>query len=123
MTARVLLVDDTEMIRLVVRISLERDGRFTVVGEAANGREGVERAVELQPDLVVMDLSMPVMDGIEATRLLQQQLPDLRVVVLTGFAEPQMLRAAREAGACELVEKGGDLTRLADVLADTLENC
>jgi DNA-binding NarL/FixJ family response regulator len=98
---RILLVDDQDLVRTGLRTLAERDGDITVVGEAAEGRTGVQQAHALRPDVVLMDLRMPRMDGIEATAqiLADPDLPDTRVLVLTTFDEDEHVYAAIRAGA------------------------
>ncbi len=98
-TVRVLLVDDHTVVRKGLRLAfgLERD--LEVVGEAANGREALDLVAELRPDVVVMDLLMPVMDGVEATRELRARFPDVEVVALTSVLEDRMVVDVVEAGA------------------------
>jgi DNA-binding NarL/FixJ family response regulator len=104
---RVLVVDDTEMVRegLTAYLSLEAD--LLVVGTCSDGSEVPEAVERLSPDVVVMDLSMPVVDGLTATRLLRESHPEVRVVVLTG-EQPGARAAALEAGAVGFVEKSAD---------------
>src|SRR5665811_372493 len=80
---RILLADDTALFRTAIAELVDGQDGLTVVGEAENGLEAVEKANALKPDLVVMDVEMPVMDGVEATRLIREQLPGVRVVMLT----------------------------------------
>ena len=98
MTIRLLLADDHTMLREGLRRSMEGEG-FDVVGEACDGDEAVRLAEELKPDVVLMDVSMPVMDGIEATRLLRERLPDTQVVMLTMHADEDLIVKAVRAGA------------------------
>jgi len=98
MTIRLLLADDHTMLREGLRRSMEGEG-FDVVGEASDGDEAVRLAEELKPDVVLMDVSMPVMDGIEATRLLRERLPDTQVVMLTMHADEDLIVKAVRAGA------------------------
>jgi DNA-binding NarL/FixJ family response regulator len=109
---RVLIVDDTAIIRTVVRRVLEADGRFNVVGEAANGREAIEAACAHRPDLVLLDLAMPEMDGLEALPHLRAQSPESLVIVLSAFSPDQMAVAAIEAGALAYLEKSHLATEL-----------
>lgn len=95
---RLLLADDHSLFRSSLRSLLEARG-VEVVGEASDGRQAVELAGELRPDLVLMDLSMPVLDGIEATRQLAAQMPELKVVILTASMEDEDLFEALRAGA------------------------
>lgn len=113
---RVLLVDDAHEMRRLVALSLGLNGAFEVVGEASNGREGVDLARALQPDVVVLDLSMPVMDGLEALPLIRAAAPETVVVVFSGFDEIQLGKGSTALGAAAYVEKGAPL----DVLARTL---
>jgi DNA-binding NarL/FixJ family response regulator len=95
---RVLLVDDHRLVREGLRRTLT-DAGFEVVGEAQDGAEGIELAVELRPHIVLMDVSMPVLDGITATRRMRSRVPDTRVIVLTMHAESDLVEKARSAGA------------------------
>jgi len=112
---RVLLADDHQILRDGIRRGLENAGE-EVVGEASNGEEAVSLARETQPDIVLMDLSMPVLDGVSATRRIIAEFPDIKVVVLTMHDDPPLTRSALEAGASAYLTKG---TSFADVL-DTL---
>jgi len=103
---RVLVVDDNDDVRRLLTIQLETVGEYDVVGEAADGREAVELATELQPDVVVLDLAMPVMDGLEALPLIKAAVPEVKVIVLSGFDEGPMRDQAIRAGASRYVEKG-----------------
>ena len=96
---RVLLVDDHAMVRSGLRTLLESSGEVVVVGEAADGRAAVAAAGEHEPDVVLMDLSMPVMDGAAATRELLTVAPGAKVVVLTSFSDRDRVDAALRAGA------------------------
>jgi len=96
---RILLVDDHALFRKGIASLLASERDFAVVGEAANGRQAVERARELSPDIVLMDVSMPEMGGLEATRQLQQLLPGVRIVMLTFSEEDQDLFEAIKSGA------------------------
>lgn len=112
---RVLLADDHQILRDGIRRGLEAAGE-EIVGEANNGEEAVQIARETVPDMVVMDLSMPVLDGVEATRRITEELPSVKVIVLSMHDDPARTRAALEAGAIGYLTKG---TSFADVL-DTL---
>jgi DNA-binding NarL/FixJ family response regulator len=95
----VLIVDDDDLMRAGLRAVLSSDDTLRVVGEAADGREAVESARALQPDVVLMDVRMPGMDGIEATRQLLAQAPGRRVVILTTFEDDDYIFGALNAGA------------------------
>ncbi len=97
--ARLLIADDHALLRTGMRAMLEAEPDLEVVGEAGNGREAVDLCRELLPDLVLMDLSMPEMDGIEATRQIKAELPRTGVLVLTAHADQEMLLEAIRAGA------------------------
>jgi two-component system, NarL family, response regulator LiaR len=96
---RVLLVDDHTVVRRGLRLVFELEDDLEIVGEAADGREALERVAELRPDVVVMDLLMPVMNGVEATRAIRAAYPDVEVVALTSVLEDRMVVDAVEAGA------------------------
>ena len=109
---RVVIVDDHQLVRSGVRVLLASDPELDVVAEATNGEEGVAAAVAADADVVLMDLQMPVMDGIEATRLLSEQRPEAKVLVLTSFAESERVKAALGAGATGYVLKDAEPEQL-----------
>ncbi|QIK76325.1 response regulator transcription factor [Nocardioides piscis] len=117
---RVLLVDDAEEIRFLLRLAMDARTGLTVVGEAADGVEAVQRASELKPDLVMLDLAMPRMDGLEALPLIRAAVPDVRVIVLSGFDQGTMADKALEAGADRYVAKGGSIRELLDLVEELL---
>jgi DNA-binding NarL/FixJ family response regulator len=111
---RVVIADDQRLFAEALEAILSTDGRIDIVGRAGDGRSAVELAVEQAPDVVLMDIAMPVMDGIDATRRIRAELPGTRVVVLTGSAATQDVDRARTAGAAGYVTKdqiAGDLVR------------
>jgi DNA-binding NarL/FixJ family response regulator len=112
----VLLADDHRMLREGLRRSLEEHG-LKVLGEAADGKEAVELALELGPDVVLMDLSMPALDGIAATRLVRQQAPETHVVILTMHSDDDSLARAIRAGASGYLVKDCST----DEVVDTIE--
>jgi DNA-binding NarL/FixJ family response regulator len=103
-TIRLLLADDHRMLRETLRRSLTDEG-FDVVGEAANGDEAVRLAEQLKPDLVLMDVTMPEVDGITGTRRIVSAWPEIRVVMLTMHADAEMVRRAVDAGATGYLTK------------------
>lgn len=105
---RVLLADDHLLVRAGLAVLIDSAADLRVVGQAENGRIAIELAVELQPDVILMDLSMPVMDGIEATRELMATLPDSHVVVLTSFSDQPRVAEALKAGAVGYMLKDCD---------------
>jgi two-component system response regulator DegU len=104
MTVRLVLADDHTMLRESLRRSLEANG-LTVLGEASDGEEAARLAVELQPDVVLMDVSMPVLDGVEATRKIRGDAPGVQVVMLTMHADQEVLVRALRAGAAGYLVK------------------
>jgi signal transduction histidine kinase len=103
---RAVIVDDTPDLRLLLRLTLERDGDISIVGEAEDGLQGIEAARRLQPQLVMLDLAMPVMDGLEALPRIKAACPTAKVVVLSGFEAGAMQERAMRAGADAYVQKG-----------------
>ncbi len=106
---RVVVVDDTPDLRELLRLALERAGDFQVVGEAGNGREAVEVVRQLRPDVVLLDIAMPVMDGLEALPLVREVCPAATVVMLSGFGSTEMTTRAIEGGAHGYIQKGQSL--------------
>ena len=96
---KVLLVDDHEMVRMGLETFLETEPDMEVIGEASDGSEGVKMALELRPDVILMDLVMERMDGIEATKAIKKGNPELKVIVLTSFLDPEKVFPVIEAGA------------------------
>ncbi len=99
MDVRILIADDHAIIREGLRMILESTDNMTVVGEALNGRDAIEKAEELQPDVVVMDIAMPEMNGIEATRLICKLLPSVKVIILSMHHTNEHIYRAIQAGA------------------------
>ncbi len=102
---RVLVVDDHQLVRAGLIILLEAAADIQVAGEAADGQQAIEAAAATSPDVVLMDLSMPVLDGVAATRLLLAERPDTRVVALTSFSDRQRVTDILAAGATGYVLK------------------
>ena len=96
---RILLVDDHTVVRRGLRLAFDLEDDLDVVGEAANGQEALARVAELQPDVVVMDLLMPVMNGVDATRAIRRDFPEVEVVALTSVLEDRLVIDVVEAGA------------------------
>jgi DNA-binding NarL/FixJ family response regulator len=120
--ARVVVIDDAEELRELFRWVLDRDDDFTVVGEAADGKAGVEVAATHQPDVVLLDIAMPVLDGLQALPLIRKQCPESVVVVLSGFgSDSRAAQMALELGAHGFLNKGetrGKLVQRLRVILD-----
>ena len=108
----VVVCDDVPGMRRLARIVLEEEGDVTVIGEAANGRTAIREIERLQPDVVVLDLSMPELDGLEALPAIHEVAPRARVVVFSGFEESKLAEAARRLSASRYVRKGAPLHEL-----------
>lgn len=105
---RILLVDDHGIVRAGLRSLLEAQPDIEVVGEAVRGEEGVEKALQLRPELVLMDIALPEMNGIEATRLIKEQAPDIQVLVLTMHDDEEFFFPVLRAGASGYILKGAE---------------
>jgi NarL family two-component system response regulator LiaR len=116
MTIQVLITDDHKVVRQGLRGFLELDPVLEVVGEAGNGEEAVAMARRLGPDVVLMDLLMPVMDGIEATREIRSELPEVEVVALTSVLEDASVTGAVKAGAIGYLLKTTDADELCEAI-------
>lgn len=107
-----LLADDHAVLRQALRLLLEMHDEVEVVGDVADGREAVEAVARLQPDVVLMDLAMPGLNGVEATRQITQRLRGVRVLILTGYADDERILEALRAGALGYVIKRSDINEL-----------
>jgi DNA-binding NarL/FixJ family response regulator len=117
---RILLVDDHEVVRLGLKSLLDRHAEFEVVAEASAENEAVRKAIEYQPDIVLMDIRLSGGSGIEACQQIVASIPDVKVIMLTSYAEDEMLFAAIRAGATGYVLKqvgGNDLIRAIEAAA------
>lgn len=120
MPVRVVLIEDTPDIRLLLRVALEANGQFEVVGDASDGQRGVEVVRRERPDLVVLDLAMPVMDGMEALAHIRRDLPAVRIVVLSAFDSQPMAERAISAGADAYLQKGTSAKRIVTAICETM---
>jgi len=109
---RVLLVDDNPLVRSLVRQVFELHPDFEISGEAENGREAVEKAENLKPDLIILDLAMPVMTGLDAAPLLRKVVPDARIILFTVQEGREVERLARAAGIDAVVAKSQAASKL-----------
>ena len=116
---RIIIVDDHEIVRKGLRGFLEMLDDFEIVGEGANGVEAVKLAETLNPDVILLDLMMPEMDGIEATRGIMAANPKARILMLSSFSDEKTLFPALEAGAAGFVLKDISPDELADAIRDT----
>jgi DNA-binding NarL/FixJ family response regulator len=113
---RLLLVDDQGIIREGLRSLLETKPDLSIIGEAENGKAAVELALTLQPDVVLMDVRMPIMDGVAATRAIAEQAPNIKVLVLTTFDDDEYVTQALRCGAKGYLLKDTPSTELADAI-------
>ena len=118
---RVLIADDHDVVRRGFSLVLGTQSDLELVGEAADGQEALDQALRLRPDVVLMDVAMPRMGGLEATRRLKARLPQVCVLVVTSHEEPEYLLEAIEAGAAGYVLKGAPMTRLIGALRRVME--
>lgn len=118
---RVFLVDDVPELRLLVRLTLEEDPDIEVVGEASNGRDGVEGVAAADPDVVLLDLSMPDMDGLEAIPLMRERAPGSRLVVLSGHEAGRVSLEALDQGATRYINKASDLGTVRQVVREVAQ--
>ena len=119
--ARVLIADDEPLFVENVQALLAGDDRVEVVGTATNGQDAVELAVALDPDVTLMDISMPMLDGIEATRRIRERLPAACVLVLTGSSISADVDRARQAGVAAFLTKDRIGTQLVDAILEVAE--
>ena len=119
-TIKVLVVDDHNVVREGLRRILELDNEIEVIGEARNGEEAIKKADSLSPDVIIMDLKMPGMDGIVATREIKKRFPDVNILVLTLYAE-DFVRQAVEAGASGYLLKDSDCEQIIRAIHEVYE--
>lgn len=115
----VLLVDDHEMVRLGVSSYLLVQGDIEVVGEAADGQEGYEKALQLRPDVILMDLVMDEMDGIESTQLILKDWPEAKILIVTSFIDDEKVYPAIQAGAAGYLLKTSSAAEIAEAIRAT----
>jgi DNA-binding NarL/FixJ family response regulator len=117
-TIRVFLCDDVQAFRALMRFVLEEDPDITVVGEAADGQAGVDGVAREKPDVVLLDLSMPVLDGLEAIPLMLDVSPGTQIIGLSGFTADRMAETMIAQGAVAYFEKGADLEDIAQTVRE-----
>ena len=115
----VLLIDDHEMVRIGVSAYLSVQDDIEVIGEADNGETGIEQALQLKPDVIIMDLVMEPVDGIEATKRIIEQWPEAKIIVVTSFLDNDKVYPALEAGASSYILKTSTANKIADAIRAT----
>jgi two-component system, NarL family, response regulator LiaR len=118
---RVLIVDDHDMVRQGLSVFIEAFPDLELVGQAANGAEAVKQCAALSPDVVLMDLKMPVMDGVEATRAIRAAHPGIQVVALTSYKDEELVQGVLEAGAIGYTLKNASIDDLAEIVRASYE--
>lgn len=113
---RLLLADDQTLVRTALAALLELEDDFAVVAQVGRGDEVVQTALDTKPDVALLDIEMPGMDGLAAAAAISHELPDCRLIILTSFGRPGYLRRAMEAGACGFVVKDAPAEQLADAV-------
>jgi DNA-binding NarL/FixJ family response regulator len=113
---RVAICDDVREFRELMRFGLDDDPAIEIVGEAADGLEAVQVVGELRPDVVLLDLSMPKLDGLEVIEAVRERAPNSRIVVLSGFAATRMEQLVLERGAVRYLEKGTPLAEIREAI-------
>lgn len=116
---KVLLVDDHEMVRMGVHTYLSTQPDMAVVGEASNGKIGAQMALELRPDIILMDLMMDVMDGVDGTREIIKDWPEAKIIVVTSFLDDEKLYPVIEAGATSYLLKTSSARNIAEAIRAT----
>jgi DNA-binding NarL/FixJ family response regulator len=115
-TIRVLVCDDSDAFRALLRYTLQEDPGIEVVGEAADGMDAIEAAERLQPDVVLLDLTMPILDGMDAIPGVLERAPATQIVALSGWGADRMEQAALDRGAVAYVEKTDDVQAIRDAV-------
>lgn len=121
LSVRVLLVDDHNLMRLALHTTISRDPTIQIVGEAADGVNAVELAHRLRPDVVLMDLQLPVLSGVEATRQIAQELPDVKVIMLTMYKEGELPLEALRVGAVGYLHKDDEPAQILQAIHTVAE--
>lgn len=119
---KVLIVDDALFMRTMIKDILQGSGRYQVIGEAANGQEAIKKYQELQPELVTMDIVMPVMDGIEATRNILKQDPSVRVVMVSALGQEPLVIESIASGAKDFIVKPFSADKVIKVIDQVMKS-
>lgn len=117
---RILIVDDHPAVRHTLRNLFEAVPEFLVCGEAENGQQGIEKARQLEPDAIILDISMPVLNGLEAANILRSTLPGIHILMFTSFVHPQLSETALAAGANRVISKSSSPAALIRALKELL---
>ena len=121
MGKRILIADDGEEVRQVLRAMFEARTDYEICGEAANGAEAVSKALELKPDLILLDVAMPMLNGVEVASVLAGSMPDLPIVLYTMYSEMLGLSLATAVGAKAVVSKADGISKLLECVKGLLE--
>jgi DNA-binding NarL/FixJ family response regulator len=119
---RLLIVDDHEIFRRGLRALLEPSSEWQICGEAVDGQDAIEQCKTLKPDIVVLDVSMPRLNGLEAARLITKEKPEPQIVIITQHDSPQIRSAALDAGARAFVTKSAVGSELVSAIRDLIRN-
>ncbi|MGE7624140.1 response regulator [Viridibacillus sp. NPDC096237] len=117
---KVLVVDDTMFMRHAIKTMLA-DSTYEVVGEAINGKEAIEKYRELLPDVVTMDVTMPVMTGLDATKVIIDEFPDAKIIIISALGQQKMILQALSMGAKDFITKPFDQQRLMSTIVKVVE--
>jgi DNA-binding NarL/FixJ family response regulator len=120
MAHKILIVDDNPLIRVALRSSLEDQGEWQVCGEAENGKEAIDKVSELNPDIVILDLQMPVMNGLEAGKEIARIAPDIPLLMFTMHLSPELIRLANAAGIHHVISKSDGTAELIAAIQNTI---
>jgi DNA-binding NarL/FixJ family response regulator len=112
MPKTILIVDDNASVRQMICEEFKRESDFEVCGEAENGKEAIDKALALHPDLIVLDLSMPVVNGLDAARELKRRMPSVLLLMFTLYVDPHLEAEARSAGIADVVSKSKHISAL-----------
>jgi two-component system chemotaxis response regulator CheY len=118
--ANILIVDDSRTSRRILRGIIESAG-YVVVDEAVNGQEGYDKYVQLKPDLVTMDITMPIMDGVESLKKIKAEYPEAKVIMVTAAGQKHNMVEAVQSGASEFLAKPFDVEQIKTTIAKILE--
>ena len=122
MAARILLVDDHEVVRRGLKLLLQNNSEWEVCGEAENGKEAIDQVLTLKPNLVILDLSMPVMGGLEAARKIRSVSPKTKILIFTMHDSPKLAEEVERAGADGYVSKTAVSAELQKTISSLLES-